>query len=486
LIALGYSGLGDYARDRLGIRESTGRAMARLATALRVRPLLWEAVRSGEVTARKATTILPVAVGEAEALWVERARSWTVRRLAAAVKAERGPGAAVQRDEPWERVGMVLSPEGRADFDEAMALAGRVVGAAAPKWRRLEALCQEFLGEVPVEVDAAEDAEPEAAEDSWLEAAREAMEEETERWSFLERVDPVAVPAGTGLDGETDPLRIDAALRELAQLRDRWDEVLGHLAMLLLNLGLWRDMGFADLGQYCSERLGLSERTLQQRAWLERRLYSFPALREAMRTGRLTYEKARLVAGVATETDVANWIDRAAGTTCIVLRRELEALEDGTGAGAVAAETADSSGARAQMCSNQEVSLRLPASTSRLLDAAFRAARTLTPAWLTPGQCLELISAHFIDLWRDQVRERNTARRRALERDGRLCTVPGCSRAADDSHHVEFRSHGGNDDEANQTGACRPHHLRGVHGGYLRVRGTAPGGLTWFMAAPPL
>jgi hypothetical protein len=63
-----------------------------------------------------------------------------------------------------------------------------------------------------------------------------------------------------------------------------------------------------------------------------------------------------------------------------------------------------------------------------------------------------------------------------MERDRGLCTCPGCSKAADHVHHVEFRSHGGTDDEANLTSLCLSHHLHGVHGEYVRARGTAPAG----------
>ena len=66
-------------------------------------------------------------------------------------------------------------------------------------------------------------------------------------------------------------MRLDIELRELVALRDRWDEVMGHLAMLLQMLGLWRDMKFATFDQYCAERLGMATRTVQQRAWLARR-----------------------------------------------------------------------------------------------------------------------------------------------------------------------------------------------------------------------
>ena len=37
----------------------------------------------------------------------------------------------------------MLSAEGHAVLDEALALAGKLLGAAAPTWDRLEVICQE-------------------------------------------------------------------------------------------------------------------------------------------------------------------------------------------------------------------------------------------------------------------------------------------------------------------------------------------------------
>src|SRR5438445_6772074 len=84
VLRLGYSGIGDYARERLGIAASTAQKMARLARELRDRPVLRDAVWVGELTPRQAEAVLPVARGEAEASWVARARTETVRALAAA------------------------------------------------------------------------------------------------------------------------------------------------------------------------------------------------------------------------------------------------------------------------------------------------------------------------------------------------------------------------------------------------------------------
>jgi hypothetical protein len=48
------------------------------------------------------------------------------------------------------------------------------------------------------------------------------------------------------------------------------------------------------------------------------------------------------------------------------------------------------------------------------------------------------------------------------------------------AHHIAFRSQGGGDEPENQVGLCPFHHLRCVHGGYLRVFGRAPDALVWF------
>ena len=180
-----------------------------------------------------------------------------------------------------------------------------------------------------------------------------------------------------------------------------------------------------------------------------------------MRERRVSYEKARVIAEHADDTTVEDWIRRAEGTTCIALRREAETLRE------------------AQMCARAELDLRMPRRVGSLLDAAIRAARSAFDRCLTAAECLERMAEHFLETWKDALAERSTPQRRALARDGGLCQVPGCSRAADHAHHVRFRSRGGPDDPANLASLCAPHHLRGVHRGYIHVSGCAPDGLRW-------
>src|SRR3977135_1129114 len=80
---LKYSNIGDYAREELGINASTAVKMARLARRLRERPVLREAVRRGELSARKAEIIAPVAVGDDQVRWILRASKTKVPTLRA-------------------------------------------------------------------------------------------------------------------------------------------------------------------------------------------------------------------------------------------------------------------------------------------------------------------------------------------------------------------------------------------------------------------
>src|SRR5256885_6951227 len=104
---LGYSTLGDYAREKLGIAASTAQKMARFARELRKRPILRGAVWAGEVSQRAAEAVLPNAMGDDEAKWVELARTCTVQALEAAGREGRMPSAedaagSVEGDEaPW-------------------------------------------------------------------------------------------------------------------------------------------------------------------------------------------------------------------------------------------------------------------------------------------------------------------------------------------------------------------------------------------------
>src|SRR5512142_2627977 len=91
--------------------------------------------------------------------------------------------------------------------------------------------------------------------------------------------------------------------------------------------GLWRLHGFASFEHSCTERLGLGERTVEQRVAVERRLWEVPALREALHRRQLSYEQVRLLSHLPA-ADIPAWIPRAQELTCIELRRQLRAADE--------------------------------------------------------------------------------------------------------------------------------------------------------------
>ncbi len=310
LISLGFSCLADYAREVLGVKERKAQDLAHLARELGSRPLLRAAVLAGEIRCRAAQAVLPVARGEPEAGWVERARTLTVRALEAAVREARA-GLSAEEDE-WTRLRVGLSGEERAVLDEALSVAGKVLPGSS-RAQRLEALAQEYLGEHPTE----------AGDDGGRaiggmfraihpadqrERLRARLEAETERWSYLLRVRDVAAP-DAGFEEATSARELDARLRELSLMRDSWDGVLGFGAYSVKRSGLWRILGFASFDHYCEERLGLAKRTVEQRAALEKRLWEVPALRTARDAG-LSYEKLRLLSYLP-GNEVEAWLPRA-------------------------------------------------------------------------------------------------------------------------------------------------------------------------------
>ncbi|HET6922908.1 MAG TPA: HNH endonuclease signature motif containing protein, partial [Anaeromyxobacteraceae bacterium] len=473
LMDLGYSKMTDYAREELGLPATTARDKAKLARGLRTRPLLREAVLSGTLSTRHALELLPVARGEAERPWVDLAGTSTVRELHRAVKRaqgmERGGGASsaappapVSDEERWTVASLPIPPEYRVVVEEALRLAGETLGRGAPDWQRLEAMAHEFLGWHGEEEAEEEPAGPARPAEGRIppEELEKALEMESNGWDWLEAVEPVAAPALSEMGARS----LDARLKDLVAKRERWDEIFGVLALGFVQKRLATKLGFAGLGQYLRERLGMSRRAFEQRVWLERRMEELPQLRYALGRGEVSYEKARLVDGVADFDSVNGWVRRATGMTCAELARVIAGAED------------------AQACARGRVEVRLPGWVAGLLSAALRRAAQVFGEGLAPWECLVLVSWHFVQVWEPLLRHRDTLSRRVQERDRGWCTVPGCSRASAQDHHVVLRSRGGSDDLGNQTATCAPHHLRGIHGGRLRVSGTAPDELAWELA----
>jgi len=455
--------LDDYAREVLGIGRRAALELVRLGRDMQTRPLLRDALRSGRIRFRAAQTIARVAVGEAEAFWVERAERMTVRALEAAVR-RTSPDAA-DDEEPWLRLRAGLAPAEREVVDEALALAGKVLPGSS-RIERLEAMAQEFAGEYPIdpEADPVRDLRGSFQAIGPPEDRRARLEAETLRWAMLPQVD--GVPAPDISFHEDAPARvIDANLRELVRRRAQVDDLLGYCAVTVKKSDLWRIHGFASFRHYCEERLGLPARTVEERVYVEEKRWSSPALREAKRQG-LGFEKLRLLSRLRTDEEIEAWAPRAEELTCVALRRELEAETE------------------RQMRARRALSVALPLRVAAVLAAAVQAVKERLGRCVPAGKCLAIVAQHCIDVWSGQVKRRSRAQK-VRDRDLGLCQVPGCSHPATQTHHVLYRSHGGGHGPGNQISLCAFHHLRCIHGGWLRVVGKAPDELRWFLNGEP-
>jgi hypothetical protein len=355
LAELGFH-LDDYARERLDLGKRAAETLALLGRELQTRPLLREALRSGRVRLRAAETVLKLARGEAEAGWVERAATMTVRQLEEAVK-KAGVDPAAE-EEAWLRLVAPMRPLERELVDGAVKLAGRVLPDSS-RLECLEATAQEFLGQYPgsPEADATRKLGPAfEALGPAKEVQQATLEAETDRWAMLPPVADWPGPEPRFFETATAKA-VDALLRELAALRARWDDIIGFCAHAMKQSRMYLLLGFSSFEHYTRERLGLPARTVEQRAALEKKVQASPALQEARRQ-QVPYEKLRLLARLP-EAEIGSWTPRARGLTCVELRRKVEGEKE------------------RQTRARRKLSVPLPRRVAVLLAAAFERIREL-------------------------------------------------------------------------------------------------------------
>ena len=353
----------------------------------------------------------------------------------------------------------------------------------------------------------------------------------------LRRLESCSECAGRG-----GPEELDLQIRTLIGLEDELERHLGRVLRDLSERGGWSRLMFRGAGHYAEQRLGLARRTLQNRTMLSRALRRFPRLREAYERGNVGLEAALLVVRMLRSAPVVDrateeaWVERARGCTVKRLRDERQAHARNRiaelrplGAGAPLSDDVWHASLRLapgmqrrrvirlglfaaeRGCADVFLRLRLPADLAALFLAvaegatrrlekevdqvpwdqpdpdpdafpSWRAARTFSircrrvPVWVGLLSMLE----DYVGTWDDPRGMPKRAADPIYTRDGWRCTAPGCtSRRNLEDHHLDYRSHGGNNDSTNRTTLCRFHHQLGVHGAFASCSGTAPLGISW-------
>ena len=457
LARLAASRLRDLVRERLGLEERYACRLRRNAVKLRERPHLRAAVVAGDVSSRKAEVLLERSDPAEDAHWTARARTDTVRTLMAALRRKRGAAAeeAVEEEEDWRRLEVDLPPTYKELVRTALDHARILEGGTASRLTQVEVMLMEFLGEfaLPVGERVAR------AADVGRSAANDPMAA-TDAGPAPQPVSAATSPPAD--EGPFDPEAELAALQALVQGRAGLNERYRRATLLVQETRAHGWLGFARFGPWCTERLGVSPRTVRSHLALERELRDLPALRQAVRARVLDLERAREVARLATPEDVEERIAAAAAKPVISTRREADEQED------------------RQMWDASKLTVSLPERVNRLWRDAVHAGRHYFPK-LTPGELWVVIAAHCLETWRPEVEHLLKKTDKAIIRDGWRCQVPGCSGAAAHLHHIRYRSHGGSNERWNLVSLCVAHHLAGVHQGYIEISGHAPDGLVFLL-----
>jgi hypothetical protein len=110
---------------------------------------------------------------------------------------------------------------------------------------------------------------------------------------------------------------------------------------------------------------------------------------------------------------------------------------------------------------------------SRANRAWWRGLEAQASCWLPSGvSWLAFLCRSIWSAW-GHVLGTNVAYGAIYIRDRYRCSSPVCTRRDVTPHHLQFRSAGGSDDEANVAAVCTWCHLFGLHGGRIRAAGTA-------------
>jgi hypothetical protein len=129
-------------------------------------------------------------------------------------------------------------------------------------------------------------------------------------------------------DVERDPFEMDATMRRVVAARSGLDLDLARLLRNFRSLGLERHIGFESFEEYVVARLGISARRARFLARLDYALYGLPAVKRAVREGRIgTVAALRLTRIVRANDNEEIWIERAERITVARLRREVEWAE---------------------------------------------------------------------------------------------------------------------------------------------------------------
>ena len=154
----------------------------------------------------------------------------------------------------------------------------------------------------------------------------------------------------------------------------------------------WERLGFARLGDYAAERLGLSARQLRDFARVDAALADLPAIEAALSAGTLSWTKTRLLCRVAGVHDEAAWLTLARRLTATALAHRVR--EADTGAVESGAIPTDDDGAFEEP--RETVAIRCTPGVRARFHRARQLARRVAGESLPVWECMEAVAAEAL------------------------------------------------------------------------------------------
>jgi hypothetical protein len=505
-----YARLGDYARERVGLSARQLQDLARVHGALEALPRLERALVANELPWSKVRLVARVASEADEETWIARARSVPTRRLEQDVRdrARVGETETLDKEGPLARVTVRCTPAVRAKWELTREMSERVVGGRLRAADVLELVTAEAFSSFSI--DASLDDAPEAhgrqprCADVSPEHTTHAEAPRTPARPLPRSLEALA----SGLD-EADAFDLDRRLRSAVKLEQTLDAAMAPLLRVVAAAEHeWSD-AYRPLAAYARDELGMSATKARTLLRLERAGDVCPELRDAYRSGRLSWVKAHCLVPLLLLDLPGKWRGNWVAWAERVTVRRLEAdvarallLRAGTH---LAWQRCKFHPERAQdpipederqLCAReidteatQQLEWRVPYDVAWLfcgvretLRARLHAEGERPPL---DGEVFGALLDHSLLAWtlRDPDARRPDP---IIERDGYRCAVPGCtSRRNLHDHHLTFRSAGGSDAPENRVALCAFHHQRCLHAGLLRVRGRAPHELVFELGVRP-
>ena len=137
----GFSSLGDYAMELVGIKPRKAYYLVFIASRLEDLPAIKEAFDTGKLSWTKAREIVVVATPETEEEWLEKARLLSNRDLEKEVRRHDGRGSGA-----FATVTISMPVEVLEMWHDTYELVERLSGTELEKWQVLEASLAELLG----------------------------------------------------------------------------------------------------------------------------------------------------------------------------------------------------------------------------------------------------------------------------------------------------------------------------------------------------